>query len=74
MLMDIQARYHQFSFPQNDNVAKRSGRRMKSWMSSLSKNKSGTQEMKSCDLNVNVKKTPTYVFPRLKKYDRSKTT
>ena len=45
---------------------------MKIWMSPSSKNKSGTQYMKSCDLIVDAKQTPTYIFSRLKKHDQPK--
>lgn len=72
MVMDMQVRYYQFSFPKDSNIAKRSVRRLKSWMSPSSKNKSGTQEMKSYDLNVDAKKTPIYVFPRLKTHGQPK--
>lgn len=73
MVVDMQVRYHQFAFPQDYNLAERSGRRIKSWISPSCKIKCGTQEMKSCDLHVDTQKTSIYVFPRLKKYGQPKT-
>lgn len=47
---------------------------MKSWMIPSSKKQSGTQQMKSCELNVDTQKNCTYIFPSLEKCGQPKIT